>query len=426
MKNLNKSKTVNFADVAHGTLIFDKGNEWDALILKLIDTSWVQRLRRISQTGNTKLVYMFAEHSRFGHSLGVAYLASLLLKHLEGDSPEIVREFGPAIGAAAVLHDIGHLAPGSHLAEGVWAKKGKLSHEDLTMRVILEDPEIGAILETHAPKMTELVVKILDEDSDLPPWVTSLVSGGGWNVDRGNWSIVDSVMCAVSYGRYNVTALIDAFRISNSNELVLQESRLDALSHFFVARNSMYRQIYQHRVLQVADAMTKNIVMRLRELGEGINGVFMDSTMRDLLFSDNIFTALPLKTLFKVDESWWSYHLSHWVDSEDEILRDLSSRLLNRKLFKTLPIEKTNIELLEKARELTSKLGLNPKYYLIEVREKDSHRETKEEPPKVFRESGEIVRVKDVEPLVEILSERSGISKGWLAVTEEVKRELVS
>jgi HD superfamily phosphohydrolase len=77
MSNLNKSKTVNFADVAHGTLIFDKANSWDALILKLVDTAWVQRLRRISQTGNTKLVYMFAEHSRFGHSLGVAYLMKI-------------------------------------------------------------------------------------------------------------------------------------------------------------------------------------------------------------------------------------------------------------------------------------------------------------------------------------------------------------
>ena len=105
MKNLNKSKTVNFADVAHGTLIFDKGNSWDAIILKLIDTAWVQRLRRISQTGNTRLVYMFAEHTRFGHSLGVAYLASLLLKHLEGDNPEIVAEYGPAVAAAAVLHE---------------------------------------------------------------------------------------------------------------------------------------------------------------------------------------------------------------------------------------------------------------------------------------------------------------------------------
>ena len=424
MKNLNKSKTVNFADVAHGTLIFDKGNSWDAIILKLIDTAWVQRLRRISQTGNTRLVYMFAEHTRFGHSLGVAYLASLLLKHLEGDNPEIVAEYGPAVAAAAVLHDIGHLAPGSHLAEGVWTRSGKLSHEDLTMRVIKEDPEIGEILNSYSREMKDLVVKILDEDESLPPWVTSLVSGGGWNVDRGNWSIVDSVMCAVSYGRYNVTALIDAFRISNSNELVLQESRLDALSHFFVARNSMYRQIYQHRVLQVADAMTKSIVVRLRELGEGAEGVFADPVMKQMLYTDNLFASLSLNTLFKVDEAWWSYHLSHWVEAQDEILSDLSRRLLNRKLFKTLPLEKGDVALVAKAREITLKKGLNPKYYVVEVREKDSHRENKEEPPKVFRESGEIVRVKDVEPLVEILSERSGLSKGWLAVTEEVKRDL--
>jgi len=425
MSNLNKSKTVNFADVAHGTLIFDKANSWDALILKLVDTAWVQRLRRISQTGNTKLVYMFAEHSRFGHSLGVAYLASLLLKHLEGDRPEIVREYGPAIGAAAILHDIGHLAPGSHLAESVWTKSGKLSHEDLTMRVIKEDPEISGILDSYSPGMKDLVVGILDEDPSLPPWVTSLVSGGGWNVDRGNWSIVDSVMCAVSYGRYNVTALIDAFRISDTNELVLQESRLDALSHFFVARNSMYRQIYQHRVLQVADAMTKSIVRRIRERGEDASGVFMDPVMKQILFRDDIFNTLSLRTLFTVDEAWWSYHLSHWCEAEDKILSDLASRLFNRKLFKTLPLEKGNDVLVKKAHELSKAKGLDPAYYVIEVREKDSHRDTSEEPPKVFRESGEIVRVKDVEPLVEILLEKSGISRGWLAVTEEVKRELV-
>ena len=79
------------------------------------------RKRGISQTGNTKLVYMFAEHSRFGHCLGVAYLATLLMKHLRTMSPSQVAPYQNAVAAAALLHDVGHVAPGAHLAERIWA-----------------------------------------------------------------------------------------------------------------------------------------------------------------------------------------------------------------------------------------------------------------------------------------------------------------
>ncbi len=432
---INKSSTVNFSDVAHGTLIFDRNNPWDALALELIDTAWVQRLRRISQTGNTKFVYMFAEHSRFGHSLGVAFLALQMLKHLSTQRPELVKEWAPAIAAAAVLHDIGHVSPGSHLAEAVWSNrnKNKLHHEDLTMRVIREDKEISSILEKTEIGLTEKVIKILDEDSSIPNWATSLISGGGWNVDRGNWSIVDSVMCAVTYGRYNVTALIDAFRLTEEGTLAIQESRLDALTHFFVARNSMYRQVYQHRVLQATDAVSKILVRRIRDLaGKDLN-LFLDPVMEKILNSNNPYQDMTLEELFKIDENWWGYHLSLWAsDSNDSIVKDLSKRLLNRILPKTIHLE-LNKEgeyteaakaTLKEAKKCLESLGFDPEYYLIEVNEKDSHRNTPETPPMVLRESGELIEVKEIEPLVVLLNDKSKSARAWLAVPKEVKQKL--
>lgn len=116
------SSTVSFADIAHQTLIFERGDPSSALVLDLIDTPWVQRLRSIRQTGNTNLVYMFSEHSRFGHSLGVAFLAITLMDKLAKYSPEQVSSYRDAVAAAAVLHDVGHVAPGSHLAEKIWRR----------------------------------------------------------------------------------------------------------------------------------------------------------------------------------------------------------------------------------------------------------------------------------------------------------------
>ena len=48
----------------------------------LLDTAWVQRLRRISQLQSARWVFPTAEHSRFTHGLGVMHEAGLWARHL--------------------------------------------------------------------------------------------------------------------------------------------------------------------------------------------------------------------------------------------------------------------------------------------------------------------------------------------------------
>ena len=146
------SHLVSFADVAHPIVSFSRDEPHDDLVLRLIDTPWFQRLRDISQTANTRLVYMFSEHSRFGHSIGVAYLAKLLLDALEQEHQELVAPYRLAIQAAALLHDIGHLAPGSHTAYTTWFPNAGDVHEELGCKVIAEDDGIASILsQTNQP-----------------------------------------------------------------------------------------------------------------------------------------------------------------------------------------------------------------------------------------------------------------------------------
>jgi HD superfamily phosphohydrolase len=427
------SPSVSFADVAHQTLIFDPEEESSKLILTLLDTRWVQRLRQVRQTGNTQLVYMFAEHSRFGHSLGVAYLANQLMKHLSRFTPDLVAPYRNAVAAAALLHDIGHVAPGSHLAEHLWSQDSKPAHEKASVRIILEDPQIRSILENFDKNLPQIVSQILLEDPSLPQWTKSVISGAGWNADRGNWMIVDSAMTSVSYGRYNVAALIDAFRLTAEGELVILESRLDALTHFYVARDSMYRQVYQHRVLQGVDMLTEKLVIRLRDLiGETTNpsqtlsslNIFHDDTLLQSLTSKNYVEELSLDSLFKMTESWWRYHVERWCESSDKILQDLALRLRDRILLKTVRLPTNDDSLIKVAEELANSFNLPSKYYVFTIAQGDKHRGKKELQPRILLDTGELLPVTEVEPLIKNLIEKSSFSRRWLVIPKEVKEKL--
>ena len=433
--------TINFADVAHQTLIFDKNIPSEALILKLLDSRWVQRLRYVLQTGNTKLVYMFAEHSRFGHSLGVAHLANLLMRHLKKFSAAQIEPYEQAVSAAALLHDIGHVAPGSHLAERIWGRDHRGRHELVGTRIIRQDPEIRSILEEFDPRLPELVCGILEDSSDLPAWTREIISGSGWNADRGNWSIVDSTMCAVSYGRYNVLAIIDAFRLTEDGQLVLQESRLDALTHFFVARDSMYRQIYQHRALQAVDALTVNLIERARDIAHSYQkepsvesahnafsekGIFVDESFLKVLLAEDYSKDLSIEAIFCLTEPWWYYHLLRWCECQDEILRDLAIRLRDRRLFKTIRLtSESSVQKIRGAAEAAAQdLGYDPRYYVVTVEEADTHRGKDGETPQILLDSGKVVPVVEVEPLIAQLLAKPVSNRRWLAVPQEVKEKL--
>jgi HD superfamily phosphohydrolase len=412
---------ITFADVVHQSISFSTKDPAEQLVLDIMDTPWFQRLRDISQTANTRLVYMFSEHSRFGHCLGVAYLAKVALERLARRSRSDVEQYRAAVLVAALLHDVGHLAPGSHTAFKTWFPGQPDSHEALAELVLRNDPMIGAILDKYSQDLRQKVIDILSEADSVPAWTWQLISGGGWNVDRGNWSAVDSILAGVSYGTYNIPALIDSIVITEAGQLALMENRLDAMMHFVVSRHAMYRQVYQHRVLLAADTLNKAVVDRARTLGDSLE--FADDTMRCALGAKTV-DDLTINTIFRMRESWWRYHLARWSVGADATLQDLSQRILNRRLFKTIRLQgaEHGSEVRRKGVAALEELGLDPRYYLHEISTADVHSGDFKQSMLVQLDNGEVITLAQADPLFNAMASDSRASqKTWIALPKEAK-----
>ena len=129
---------------------------------RIIDTIEFQRLRRIHQLGLTHYVYHGAEHTRFGHAIGVMHLAGRAVENLMDDNIELVRDTLQwsrqkeqdekrrliyLARLAGLLHDVGH-APFSHTGEDRLFSEGD-NHENHGAEIIRHS-EIGKIIDSDS------------------------------------------------------------------------------------------------------------------------------------------------------------------------------------------------------------------------------------------------------------------------------------
>jgi HD superfamily phosphohydrolase len=80
---------------------------------KIIDSQPFQRLRNIKQLALTNLVYHGAEHTRFGHSIGVMHLVtkafhSVVEKNQDYFDKPTVDWYEQILRLIALTHDLGH------------------------------------------------------------------------------------------------------------------------------------------------------------------------------------------------------------------------------------------------------------------------------------------------------------------------------
>jgi hypothetical protein len=280
----------------------------------LLDTAWLQRLRRISQLQSARWVFPTAEHSRFTHGLGVMHEAGLWgralypsLRSALGDSREEPPSEGlvvETLRVAGLLHDVGH-GPFAHFfddqvlaefpaPEDVRRPNGKrLSHEDLSQLIIEHElgPLIrglrrapGAVPERDAFDPGEaidpawvsfLVSKPALADPAKPAWLQILqpLLSGVFTVDNLDYVRRDAFFTGVRVG-------IDVERLRRytyvaAGGLTVFEPGVPALEGFLGARLLLHQQVYFHRTVRAIDLDLADV------FGPSIRALFGDASPAD-------------------------------------------------------------------------------------------------------------------------------------------------
>jgi HD superfamily phosphohydrolase len=300
--------------------------------LKIINSSLLQRLRRIKQLAMANLVYPGANHTRFDHSLGVYHIASLMADILLPG--EEFREKRNIIRYSALLHDVGH-GPFSHVSEAVLNKFFKSEHEEkiheqITQRLIESDSELKNIL---SPSEIGMVIGLLNGNKMDYSIMKEIVSGP-LDADKMDYLLRDSYFCGVKYGIFDLHRLIntlESYRDGIDKHIAIKYDGLNSLEQFVLAKYYMTRQVYRHKVRILSDSM----IVRGLELG-----IEKD----DIPFLPDLFK-------FREDADYLTNYLKFY---DDKILNDILfsgkrgyafeifNRLYQRRLFKRVFSEKLN------------------------------------------------------------------------------------
>ena len=335
----------------------------EGLALELADTPQMQRLRWIKQLGLANLVYPGANHTRFEHSLGAYHMAALLTRHLGLEEEDRL-----LVGAAALLHDVGH-GPLSHATETALAPFLRTDHESVIE--LLKRGELREVLDGHGLRAQDIQAFI--NGSGLGQIVS-----GEIDVDRMDYLIRDAHYTGVAYGVIDRLRLLQKMTL-HQGQLVVEAGGVQAATSLLISRLLMHPSVYYHHVCRISECMISSGIHRMIEDGASAAEV---KGMDDV----QLFTTL---------------------DTAGGYAAEMNSRIRSRKLFKRavyIGVENLEPSLLRVsdkilAQEIASEACVDVDYVLVD----------NPPLPDTIEGSfpalvGEVVRpLRDVSPLVSIL-----------------------
>jgi len=423
--------TIALSDPVHGFIKVPH-----KLIQLLLQTREVQRLRQIKQLGMGFIVFPSAEHSRFPHALGSMGLLSEALENLEAKGTKINKSEKLAALAAILLHDIGH-SPFSHTLERKLITDA--THEEISNALIHR-------LQTKLDEpLLNLALQMINKEYQRP-FFGQLISGQ-LDMDRLDYLRRDSLFTSVVEGKIGVdrilrTLCVHPNRDGEDSHLAIESKGVYAVENVLIARRLMYWQVYLHKTVVAADAVLHGVIQRVRDLIDDGNLqaiVGISPTLHWFLSQEITKESLNedevLDQFLNLDDADIIYSLKKWCTSNDQILADLSHRMMTRNLFRCTFINKkfnkdNGVVQLWKnlVTQSLNKQGISDsnvgRYYLHTGYSSNSTYESKEGDIKVVTPDGKIYNLHEYSDATSIRALTNFVDKQYVCYPKSVDLEL--
>lgn len=254
----------------------------------IIDSNYMQRLRRVGQMRMSSLVYPSATHTRFSHSIGVMYVAGEFAKSLD-----MSNKMYRTIRIAGLIHDVGH-GPFSHTSDRVAQRYG-YTHEENSCRIL--DEELSSLIPDDI-SIRKIKDQILGE-ADIN------IIAGNIDADRIDYLNRDAVNTGLEHGTIDYQTIIEFSDIDNGS-LVFDRKATYALTELLTARLYMHNAITNHHVARLAETILERCIERYVD----------DDSIIDMMSCDDYVMHNNL------------------LNSDEQGVSELYSRVMNRDLPK--------------------------------------------------------------------------------------------
>jgi len=257
---------------------------------EIIHSPFYQRLRWIKQLGFSFYVFPGAEHSRFGHSIGVMNNAHKMIESvgravsdaelMNADFHSKEKDYHQMLRLGALMHDLGTFCF-SHTTEAAYIRFGETTNQSGGKGLKDDHENLGAFIikNTNYPGGITYILKKYGYD---PQRISDLVKGVDPSVmanqilhseidcDRMDYLLRDAHYTGLKYGSYDRDYLLYHFeprRVGDHDILTIKHNALHCVEDFLQSRFAWYSQVIRSARGAKYDAIAESLCYHLLEKG---------------------------------------------------------------------------------------------------------------------------------------------------------------